>query len=740
MAGKNRTNLSASIRNRVTFPVLLVVILQTLLSIAVLAGGGVFAKLEENACSILDAQVSSRRNELFSSMTESWAQMDPAVTGIHEYYEDYLAAHQLTDAQFAADRDTTKDFLTGVAPDLVLLLRHNGVNGAFLIMAGNDEYFSPQGTEHHTKLGVSIRDMDQDAGYKDDEDILLERAPIVVGNTLGYALDSWWESTYTFTADRDNSYFYKPLEAAQSIPGANYRNLGYWCPPHSVSGSDPEVLSYSVPLMSKDGTVYAVLGLEILATYVRSRLPNSDLGEKSVYVLAQSTAGGYRTLLYSGYYYNQRYDSNSVIVPGDLYYNDCYTLAETENRVLANIQPLVLYGNHSPFEGDQFVLIGMRDRDEMLGFVQNVQNFYLAAMLLSLTLGLLGCIVATKVVTAPILQVSRQVRSCRREDTLQLKPIGISEIDQLIDSITDLNQSVICNQAKLSTIIGLLNFQVGAFEVNCSSGTVFLSDGFFQVLRGVYSAQEQEQMRSKKLFLNLSTRITACCTETIHNDKCVTRICNITPLVGENRWISVRQVETDTAIVGVLLDVTTEYMEKRKIEYERDHDTLTGLLNRRAFESKVTELFQTPQTLGVAAMVMLDIDNLKFINDTYGHGTGDRYIGHAADVLRVAEVEKSVLARISGDEFTLFLYGGNSEDELAALIQRIQQKMADTVMDLHGGASAPVSLSGGVSWYPRDSTDLKELRRYADFAMYQIKKNQKGQICFFDATTYPQQP
>ncbi len=71
-------------------------------------------------------------------------------------------------------------------------------------------------------------------------------------------------------------------------------------------------------------------------------------------------------------------------------------------------------------------------------------------------------------------------------------------------------------------------------------------------------------------------------------------------------------------MLGIAEDVTEEMVEKQKIEYERDYDLLTNLLNRRAFHSRMTQLFQNRSRMKVAALIMMDLDNLKYINDTFG--------------------------------------------------------------------------------------------------------------------------
>lgn len=83
---------------------------------------------------------------------------------------------------------------------------------------------------------------------------------------------------------------------------------------------------------------------------------------------------------------------------------------------------------------------------------------------------------------------------------------------------------------------------------------------------------------------------------------------------------------------------------------------------------------------------------------------------------------------ISGDEFNLLFYGYQSQEEIRALLQNLSLAVSNTALELPSGRKLPLRLSGGVSWYPENSTDLSTLKKYADFAMYQVKKAEKGTL------------
>ena len=202
------------------------------------------------------------------------------------------------------------------------------------------------------------------------------------------------------------------------------------------------------------------------------------------------------------------------------------------------------------------------------------------------------------------------------------------------------------------------------------------------------------------------------------------------------RYIMLRSTIEGHAKIGLAEDVTAAVLERKRIEHERDHDILTGLYNRQAFNRVCTELFAAPERMGVAALMMMDLDNLKHINDTYGHDWGDQYIRRTGQCLRDNTPAGTVCARLSGDEFLVLFHGYRSRDAVREKIDCLTKAMRQSVALLPSGNALHISLSGGIAWYPDDGQDWETLKKYADFAMYQVKHSEKGRVEEFDIGVY----
>ncbi|MFR4608690.1 MAG: EAL domain-containing protein [Faecalibacterium sp.] len=191
--------------------------------------------------------------------------------------------------------------------------------------------------------------------------------------------------------------------------------------------------------------------------------------------------------------------------------------------------------------------------------------------------------------------------------------------------------------------------------------------------------------------------------------------------------------------VGLAEDMTTTVLEQQRIEHERDYDTLTGLYRRRAFDRACEALFQQPEKLGCAALLMMDLDNLKQINDTYGHDWGDQYIRQTGQCFAANTPANTICSRLSGDEFLIFFYGYQNQAQLRAQLELLSAALQRSVSILPNGKQLHISISGGIAWYPTDGHDLLTLKKYADFAMYQVKHSHKGRMCDFDIGSYHQE-
>jgi diguanylate cyclase (GGDEF)-like protein len=162
------------------------------------------------------------------------------------------------------------------------------------------------------------------------------------------------------------------------------------------------------------------------------------------------------------------------------------------------------------------------------------------------------------------------------------------------------------------------------------------------------------------------------------------------------------------------------------------HDALTGLPNRRFFTEKLDDvLLRTKSDGGRTAVLVLDLDGFKAINDHYGHEAGDRTLIEVGERMSIATRSGTVLARVGGDEFAIILPSITSLDDAAGLARRIVGAIAEPFMIRSNTTTLGVGI--GIAVAPDDGTEHHELMRRADRALYRAKAEGQSTIRFFEA-------
>ncbi|HMR33695.1 MAG TPA: EAL domain-containing protein [Geminicoccaceae bacterium] len=181
--------------------------------------------------------------------------------------------------------------------------------------------------------------------------------------------------------------------------------------------------------------------------------------------------------------------------------------------------------------------------------------------------------------------------------------------------------------------------------------------------------------------------------------------------------------------VLALSDVTVERELMREISHRAHHDGLTGLPNRVLLRDRLeSALARARRSSACGAVVMLDVDRFKAINDALGHAAGDALLHAMAQRLASAKRDVDTLSRIGGDEFVLVLELASESDALAATERYREALAAPFTVDGH---ALHVTASFGISLFPRDADDPDQLLRNADLAMYRAKHTLPGSIQFF---------
>ena len=269
------------------------------------------------------------------------------------------------------------------------------------------------------------------------------------------------------------------------------------------------------------------------------------------------------------------------------------------------------------------------------------------------------------------------------------------------------------------------------FEYTYGSDTLIISEwaaaqvGIKENIPHPHNAQELFQIFSEKDFCDLRERLQKATPE----DPIVSQVYRLT-VNGESRWYKavarpiwgMDEKEPPTKIIGKFIDNEEEQNVLHELTQQAQHDDLTSLLNRNRARKDI-ERHLAGLKDGNAALILLDLDTFKNVNDQYGHLHGDQMLKLVAERIKSSVRSSDVVARIGGDEFLVFM---KYEEHIDKLVERIYRSVAGSFEDFE------VSASIGVALAPVQGKTYEELFLHADQALYASKHAGKNQYNFYD--------
>jgi len=198
-------------------------------------------------------------------------------------------------------------------------------------------------------------------------------------------------------------------------------------------------------------------------------------------------------------------------------------------------------------------------------------------------------------------------------------------------------------------------------------------------------------------------------------------------------WYNTPLVDSDDTVIGIaslVQDVTERLNTERTIHYMAHHDALTGLPNRRLMQDRLNQaILQARRRQRHVGVMFIDLDRFKIVNDTLGHETGDSVLRDIG--MRLAQLvrEGDTVSREGGDEFVIVLPDLEKPESAQLVASKILAELAKPIEV--GGQEITVTASIGISHYPNDATDVQQLLKNADSAMYQAKDAGRNTVRFF---------
>ncbi len=704
-----------SIKVKLGIVLVFVVTLQALLSVAIILFMRIPNSLEDYSYRLFYNTVQNREHYLSNTMSDRWSDIENYVVDAQaQYNEFFIRGKELT-------QQDKLDYFIDTVDILTEMIQFTETTGAFIILDDAMESGDANSAIYiSTESGTDITENSRTNLIIGDREI----AKFNPLNILACTEESWVLGTEYSKILAD------PFYATTITDISEY--WGHWQVSTSLSNSKEYMLTYSTPLRDIDGNLIGVIGVEVSQTLLYTLLPDTEISSNQY-----------------GYFISKMDNMTNQIVPftanGQIQ-NSLFTVnksyeIETYDTDIAQLaamfsnsgslisvayEKLEVYDSNSPVYSDDLYLIGLTDPVSLSQQASELEDSLVLMVALSVIVGVIIAYVVGRFFARPIVRLSKKVAIAPHGERVVLKSTGISEIDELSRAIEQLNLNILDAAFKQEQIMRLMNVGVGSFEYKLGADKVLVSSYLNSIMHTGASSDYSVNLQ-KDVFFNELEQLK----QNKEHDFEDTYKTSETPEV----WHKITELSGETSTFGVVLNVTKDVLEKRALNYERDYDMLTGLYNRSAFRRYSMSVF-TKENLKKAAVIMLDLDNLKYVNDTFGHDMGDTYIKTSARCIADTFNKNAVVGRMSGDEFFVFIYGFDEKSEILEYTDKLYQTLDIKQITLSDGTKFKVRMSGGISWYKENSSELDELIRYADFAMYEGKHTLKGELRQFDKEAY----
>lgn len=302
---------------------------------------------------------------------------------------------------------------------------------------------------------------------------------------------------------------------------------------------------------------------------------------------------------------------------------------------------------------------------------------------------------------------------------------GNRELEELSDGINTMIKSIVTLSDRISAIIEISGIPLAAFEYDRGLNHVFVTSRLSGLL-GLSDEKTEKLCQDATLFEQYIRSVTE---NPIKDEEDVYKTDN-------DKYIHIHLSESADGYLGVVTDVTKDMQQKIQLYYENTHDALTGLYKFDYFKELSSKTLSKMDSGKVSAVVMVDLDYFKSINDTYGHDAGDRYLQGISDIMKSMPAEHFLTSRRSGDEFCMLVFGCDSRDEIISYMDSFYDALRENAVTLSDTDTKTISASCGFALTDNSKSDIEELLKHADEALYEVKRGIKGKYTEYGGSRY----
>ncbi len=322
-------------------------------------------------------------------------------------------------------------------------------------------------------------------------------------------------------------------------------------------------------------------------------------------------------------------------------------------------------------------------------------------------------------IVSSISQINEKLRAVTQGDLDERVEVDNSaEFQELSNHINNMINSLVANADKMGFILKFTNMPIGIYEYNKKrKKKVRFTERISQILgidENTTEALMADHEKMQSFVDDIKKEPISGMDKTYHIK------------AESEKYVRMEELVRGNDIFGIVIDVTDDVLSLKRVEEERDLDALTGLYNRGGMNRIFDKLFYSGnESLENAALIVIDLDDMKNINDTYGHLSGDIYLQGYAKMLKEFKAPQSIAARLGGDEFVLVVYGYENEEDVDEAFSQLRQMQDSKTIWLDDKTEVVMKFSFGSAMLNNDNNNITKMIAVADEYMYNSKRLRK---------------
>ncbi len=722
-------------------PLLCLIIMQAAISFGTVYLSGAFSTIRNYAPDRLRKVTETRSIILENDMTQRWTSLDEEYEIAGRLLSEHLSQNGMSLSDFLKDSAAQDDYFTALFPTWGYLLRKNSTTGAFIIL-GQPDASQTKGTLN----ALYIRDSDPDTNPADYSDLLLTVGPSKITKEYRVPFDIYWKtglSIKPYGESESDNFFYQPYLAAVKNPSARVIDCCYWSAPFCLEGrdnTDPyRMITYSIPLVADDGTVYGVMGIEISLSRLSECLPYREVNSNhdgGYMLLMKEGENSYRVICATGLFSNDSVDGKNRVELAETTTQDIYRISTLDRQEPVYLTPksLTLYNTNTPFYEQGWYLTGLETHDALFGSSSRLSGIFAAATLFALTIAVFLSYLLVRKITKPIRRLSECIRTSPENELKPFDKGAIAEIDELYDTILHLTE----RQKKTEWALQEERERYRLALQNNSD--ILVTYDPEQDLATFYNLDNSgaethvenlmQRLKNENHIHPADKRVVLARIQNFQTELSISFRTNWMTEDHEYQWYELTgRILPDAegkrkTFIGSMHNIHELKTKELAASESVYMDPLTNLYTRSSGEDIVRSQIRNGRG---GCLLLIDVRNFLQINEEYGMAVGDVILEELGRMLidwkSVNDAVQSVLIRFGGDEFMLWLDDYSHEAAAAAAAE-----FCDTAGRLYSDGDMKLELVCGGAIC--EDADYERLKTNARCALFYASAHNL-QCCFY---------